>query len=71
MIMDPHGHIIKHKVEGELSVTRAIGNEQLKHLVISEPEITHHTLGEEDSLLVLATDGLYKTYTDKQVCERI
>ena len=59
-----NGHIIKSKVEGELAVTRAIGNAQLKHLIVNEPEIEHHVLCSSDSLLIMATDGLYRTYTE-------
>jgi len=50
-------------VEGILEVTRAIGDRNLKKYVVSEPEITSVHLSQRDQILVLATDGLFKTFS--------
>lgn len=58
-------------MQGELGVSRAIGNAQLKKFIIAEPEIKQHALNTDDSLLVLATDGLYRTYSDSQIVSKV
>ena len=50
------------RVDGELTVTRAIGDRDLKKFIISEPEITQMTIEEDDDLLVLSSDGIMRVY---------
>ena len=38
-VLKSHGTIIRGKVQGELAVTRAFGNRELKDIIISKPEI--------------------------------
>lgn len=54
-----------------MGVTRAIGNAQLKKFIISVPDVKQYTLSQHDSLLILATDGLYRTYTDSQIVSKV
>jgi len=41
----------------------------LKPFVTSEPDITEHSLGEEDSFLVVATDGIWDVLTNEEVAK--
>ena len=50
------------RVDGKLTVTRAIGDVDLKKFIISEPEITQMTIEEDDDLLVLSSDGIMRVY---------
>ena len=47
------------RVNGVLAVSRSIGDNNLKHCVIADPEITRFKLGPEDEFLLIATDGLW------------
>ena len=58
-----NGMIINNRINGELSVTRAFGDLELKEYVISDPECRNHTLTYEDDLLILASDGIYRSYS--------
>ena len=70
-IINNQGFIIRGRVQSELEVTRAIGNRSLKSLVIAEPETTQHILNACDDLLILSSDGLYKTYTNEHIVKRV
>lgn len=48
-------------------MTRAFGNSEHKRLVISEPECREHQLTPLDDLLILSTDGLYKSMSRHHV----
>ena len=48
-----------------------MGNARLKQLIISKPDVVQHKLSEEDHLLILSSDGLYRTYTEQQVVKRV
>lgn len=47
------------RLQGSLSVSRAIGDQHLKEWVISEPEIKKIRLTSECEFLVVASDGLW------------
>eukprot|EP00924_Labyrinthula_sp_SR-Ha-C_P009886 maker-scaffold_21-snap-gene-2.3-mRNA-1 protein AED:0.02 eAED:0.02 QI:438/1/1/1/0.5/0.2/5/1014/331 len=55
------------RVEGILALSRAIGDKDLKHLVIPDPDIFEHPRNSEDKWLILASDGLWDVYTNEQV----
>ena len=65
------GFILKGTVRGELSVTLAFGNKELKNLIISEPECHWTYLTAKDDLLILSTDGLYRSLTQDHVVNRV
>eukprot|EP00347_Sterkiella_histriomuscorum_P005589 403356034 len=56
-----------HRVEGILEVTRSIGDRQLKKYVVSQPETTSIQLSQNDTYLVLASDGIFKTFSKEQI----
>lgn len=47
------------RVGGVLAVSRAFGDRLLKRYVVATPDITETTVGPEDQLVVLASDGLW------------
>ena len=61
-IMNKGGYIFKAggipRVQGELSVTRAVGNFKLNSLISHEPEIEQINLDEDDEFLILGSDGI-------------
>jgi protein phosphatase 1L len=42
-----------------LAVSRAFGDRLLKRYVVATPDITEETVGPDDQLVVLASDGLW------------
>lgn len=60
------------RVQGVLAVTRAIGDNDYKDFIISEPEVTEIELHPEtDSYLLISTDGLYKTLSKEFVAQKV
>lgn len=55
------------RVEGKLSVSRAIGDLPLKPFVSSDPDILETLIDKEDSFLVLASDGIFDVLSNSQV----
>ncbi|KAJ4718040.1 Phosphatase 2C family protein [Melia azedarach] len=55
------------RVEGVLSMTRAIGDHDLKPWVVSVPEVTFTTRSEDDEFLILASDGLWDVLSNDDV----
>lgn len=53
------------RVEGELTVTRAIGDLDHKNFIISEPEVTTAAIEEDDDLLILSSDGILRVYDEQ------
>ncbi|HPU30744.1 MAG TPA: PP2C family protein-serine/threonine phosphatase [Syntrophorhabdaceae bacterium] len=56
------GFVIKfgvHRVQGELAMSRAIGDSHLKPYVIAEPFVVNGFLGKENDFVVVACDGIW------------
>lgn len=65
------GFVLHNRINGELSVSRAFGDLELKDFVISEPECRTLPLSRDDDLLVLASDGIHRSYSQDQIVRRI
>lgn len=50
------------RVNGELALSRAIGDKKLRPLVICTPEITKFALGPDNKFFILATDGVWDLF---------
>lgn len=63
------------RVNGELALTRSIGDKRLRPFVIPIPDIYHVNLIPENKFFVVATDGLWDLIssqnTSKLICETI
>ncbi|XP_010317462.1 probable protein phosphatase 2C 75 isoform X1 [Solanum lycopersicum] len=56
------------RVEGVLSMSRAIGDNNLKPYITSEPEMTFTKREAEDECLILASDGLWDVVSSDIAC---
>ena len=65
-IKEAGGVIFNNRVYGQLMLTRSFGDNSLKkHGVISVPYITRHVLDENDTYLVIASDGIWDVLDDE------
>lgn len=48
------------RVNGQLAVSRAFGDKNLKSHLSSDPDVTNADVDAETDLLILASDGLWK-----------
>lgn len=48
------------RVNGQLAVSRAFGDKNLKNHLRSDPDIQNADIGPDTDLLILASDGLWK-----------
>ncbi|XP_049831416.1 LOW QUALITY PROTEIN: titin-like [Schistocerca gregaria] len=55
------------RVNGQLAVSRAIGDSEYKPYVCAEPDVTELSLDGTEDFLVLACDGLWDFVTEQQV----
>jgi protein phosphatase PTC1 len=70
-ITEAGGVILGDRVSGSLAITRAIGDLALKHLVVSHPYTTETTITKDDSLLILACDGVWDVLSDQDAVDLI
>jgi serine/threonine protein phosphatase PrpC len=54
------------RINGVLSVSRAIGDRELKEFVIAEPEVMTKRLTDQDEFLVVASDGMWDFIEDQE-----
>lgn len=75
-ILDAGGFIANGRVNGNLNLTRAIGDQDYKRdksqppakqIITCVPEIRVETLAEEDEFVVLACDGIWDVMSNQQV----
>ncbi|GAM26452.1 hypothetical protein SAMD00019534_096270 [Acytostelium subglobosum LB1] len=59
------------RVNGVLSVTRAVGDRNLKEFVIADPDTIVHTLTKQDQFIIMATDGLWDVFTYQEASDFI
>ncbi|KAH3679611.1 hypothetical protein WICMUC_000843 [Wickerhamomyces mucosus] len=66
------GIVMKSRVNGMLAVTRSLGDQFFKELVIGNPYTTSVELDRKsDAFLIIACDGLWDVISDQQACELI
>lgn len=58
-VLEKGGTILNNRLEGEIQLTRSIGDIKYKCYMSSEPEILSHDLTDQDEFLLLATDGYW------------
>lgn len=57
------------RVNGQLAVSRAFGDKNLKTHLRSDPDIKNHDVDFETELLILASDGLWKVMTNQEAVD--
>lgn len=59
------------RVNGQLAVSRAFGDKNLKTHLRSDPDITNADVDSDTELLILASDGLWKVIASHQTATSI
>ncbi|KAG9439654.1 hypothetical protein H6P81_019819 [Aristolochia fimbriata] len=59
------------RVDGQLAMTRAFGDEALKQHITSEPDVTTVMIDPETELLLLGSDGLWKVMSNQEAVDSI
>ena len=59
------------RVNGSLAMTRAIGDKQLKRLIIPNPEVYTRIITEEMQFIILGTDGLFDVLDNSKIASII
>ncbi|KAG1685639.1 hypothetical protein DVH05_007763 [Phytophthora capsici] len=57
------------RVNGQLAVSRSIGDVSLKSFISCDPEVQTRKITKNDRFLILATDGLWDVVTNKQAAQ--
>jgi len=70
-ISESGGFIINGRVNGQIMITRSLGDHLMKDFIIPTPYTSHHNLTEEDTHLIVACDGLWDVCSDQQACDFI
>ncbi|KDN46803.1 PP2C-domain-containing protein [Tilletiaria anomala UBC 951] len=70
-ITDAGGFVMNNRVNGVLAVTRSLGDSSMKEFVVGAPYTTETRLTEEDSLLIVACDGLWDVVDDQDAVELV
>jgi len=65
------GVLLKNRLEGELAISRSIGDVNFKEFMNSEPEIMVYDITEEDEYLILCSDGFWNGMSPSQCVEKI
>jgi len=65
------GVLLKNRLEGELAISRSIGDINFKAFMSSEPDIFVYEITEADDYLILATDGFWNGLNSGQCVEKI
>lgn len=68
-IQNTGGFVAYNRVNGILSVTRALGDHAMKEWVLGTPYHSESLLTPEDTLVILACDGLWDVFSDKDAVE--
>lgn len=70
-IKDAGGFVMDDRVNGVLAVTRSLGDNSMKDFVVGKPYTTETALGDEDSFLIIACDGLWDVTSDQEAVDLI
>jgi len=68
-IQDTGGFIAYNRVNGILSVTRALGDHAMKEWVVCDPYYTEVTITEKDNFLIMACDGIWDVISDQEAVD--
>ena len=66
-VTEPHQVDGVHRVMGRLSLSRAIGDWDLRPWVSSTPDVTVHNRSQDDAFLVIASDGIWDVLSSEDV----
>jgi serine/threonine protein phosphatase PrpC len=58
------------RVMGTLALTRAIGDDYLKQYITWKPDLYDITLGVDNKIFILASDGLFDVFKNKEIMDK-
>jgi len=64
-ITDGGGFIIHGRVNGQIIITRSLGDHLMKEFIIGDPHLHHEKLTSKDTWLIVACDGLWDVVDDQ------
>jgi len=70
-ITDAGGFVMNNRVNGVLAVTRSLGDAAMKEFVVGSPYTTETSLSEDDTLLIVACDGLWDVVDDQDAVDLV
>lgn len=59
------------RVDGQLAVARAFGDKKLKEHLSSDPDVREECIAEDDDLLIVASDGLWKVMNNQEAVDLV
>ncbi|CAA0825395.1 Probable protein phosphatase 2C 28 [Striga hermonthica] len=59
------------RVDGQLAMTRAFGDEKVKQHITVEPDVTIEKIDEDTDYIILASDGLWKVLSSEEAVDCI
>lgn len=65
------GTILRNRLEGELAISRSIGDINYKAYMSSEPELSTYEVTEDDDFLLLGSDGFFNGLNPEQCKDKI
>jgi len=68
-ITDGGGFIIHGRVNGQIIITRSLGDHLMKEFIIGDPFTYHEKLTDKDTWLIVACDGLWDVVEDQQAVD--
>jgi protein phosphatase PTC1 len=68
-ITDSGGFIINGRVNGQIVITRSLGDHLMKDFIIGTPHVDHQKLTEQDTHVIVACDGLWDVVEDQQAVD--
>eukprot|EP00186_Timspurckia_oligopyrenoides_P002573 CAMPEP_0182448016 /NCGR_PEP_ID=MMETSP1172-20130603/22701_1 /TAXON_ID=708627 /ORGANISM="Timspurckia oligopyrenoides, Strain CCMP3278" /LENGTH=474 /DNA_ID=CAMNT_0024644711 /DNA_START=272 /DNA_END=1696 /DNA_ORIENTATION=+ len=63
------GFVAANRVNGVLSVSRALGDHAMKYVVSCDPFYTEYELNDTDSFIIIACDGLWDVVSDDEAVQ--
>jgi len=70
-IQEAGGFIVNGRVNGQIVITRSLGDHLMKDFIIGDPYVSHQKLTEKDNALIVACDGLWDVVEDQAACDFI
>lgn len=70
-IQDKGGFIVNGRVNGQIIITRSLGDWLMKDYIISTPYFDHRELTDKDTHLIVACDGLWDVCQPQEACDFI
>eukprot|EP01114_Cavostelium_apophysatum_P002919 TRINITY_DN12623_c0_g1_i1.p1 TRINITY_DN12623_c0_g1~~TRINITY_DN12623_c0_g1_i1.p1 ORF type:complete len:329 (-),score=73.43 TRINITY_DN12623_c0_g1_i1:59-1045(-) len=68
-ITDGGGFVIHGRVNGQIIITRSLGDHLMKEFIIGDPYTHYEKLTDKDTWLIVACDGLWDVVSDQQAVD--